>query len=301
MRVVVTGATGFIGRALVTELNARDHRVVVLSRDPARARRMLPLVAEHHSFDWTHETAPAAALEGADAIIHLAGEPVAGRWTAEKKHAIRNSRVLGTRNLVSSLAELDHRPSRLISASAIGFYGDRGDEELHEQSSPGADFLATTAVEWETEAARAADFGLDVSSLRIGIVLDREGGALEQMLPPFRLGVGGPLGDGLQWWSWIHRRDLVRMILVALEQGWTGAFNATTRHPERQIDFARSLGRALGRPAFIPAPAFALKALFGEFATELLTSKRVLPSGALEAGFEWEFGRLDGALADLLA
>ena len=300
MRVVVTGATGFIGRALVAELNARDHRVVVLSRDPDRAQRVLPLVAEHHSFDWTRETAPAAALEGADAIIHLAGEPVAGRWTAEKKQAIRDSRVLGTRNLVAGLAELDRRPSRLISASAIGFYGDRGDEELHEESGPGADFLATTAVEWETEAALAADFGLAVASLRIGIVLDCEGGALEQMLPPFRLGVGGPLGDGSQWWSWIHRRDLVRMILVALEQSWTGAFNATTPHPERQADFARSLGRALGRPAFIPAPAFALKALFGEFATELLTSKRVLPSSAQKSGFEWEFGRLDTALADLL-
>ena len=298
MRVVVTGATGFIGRALVAELNSRNHQVVVLSRDPDRARRMLPLVADLHSFDWNRESAP--ALGGADAIIHLAGEPVAGRWTPEKKQAIRDSRVLGTRNLVAGLAGLDHRPARLISASAIGFYGDRGDEELHERSGPGADFLATTAVEWETEAARAADFGLDVASLRIGIVLDCEGGALEQMLRPFRLGVGGPIGDGSQWWSWIHRRDLVRMILVALEQGWTGAFNATAPHPERQADFAHTLGRALGRPAFIPAPAFALNALFGEFATELLTSKRVLPSRAQAAGFEPEFGRLDMALADLL-
>jgi uncharacterized protein (TIGR01777 family) len=300
MRVVVTGATGFVGRALITELNTRNHRVVVLSRDPARARRSLPLVAACHSFDPDLETAPAVALEGSDAIIHLAGEPVAGRWTTEKKRAIRQSRVFGTRNLVAGLAELDCRPSRLISASAIGFYGDRGDEKLHEESGPGAGFLATTAVEWETEAARAAEFGLSVASLRIGIVLDCEGGALEQMLPPFRFGVGGPLGSGSQWWSWIHRRDLVRMILKALEQDWTGAFNATAPHPERQADFARALGRAMGRPAFIPAPAFALKALFGEFATELLTSKRVLPSRAREAGFEWEFGRLDMALADLL-
>lgn len=300
MRVVVTGATGFVGRALVTELNARNHRVVVLSRDPMRARGLLPLIVDCHSFDPDRETAPAAALEGADAIIHLAGEPVAGRWTTQKKRAIRESRVFGTRNLIAGLAELDCRPTQLISASAIGFYGDRGDEELLEDSGPGADFLATTAVEWETEAARAMDYGLGVASLRIGIVLDGEGGALEQMLPPFRFGVGGPLGSGSQWWSWIHRRDLVRMILSALEQNWTGAFNATTHHPARQVDFARSLGRALGRPAFIPAPAFALNALFGEFATELLTSKRVLPARASKAGFEWEFGQLDAALADLL-
>lgn len=200
MRVVVTGATGFVGYHLVHELNERNHRVVVLSRNAARARRTLPLVAAAHDFDPGHEVAPAAALEGADAIVHLAGETVSGRWTDEKKRAIRDSRVSGTRNLVEGLAGLDHRPKVLVSSSAIGFYGDRGDEELGEDSGPGSDFLSTVAVEWESEAARAADFGLRVASLRTGIVLG-DGGALEQMLLPFRLGLGGPMGSGRQWWS----------------------------------------------------------------------------------------------------
>lgn len=299
MRVVVTGATGFVGYHLVHELNERNHRVVVLSRNAARARRTLPLVAAAHDFDPGHEVAPAAALEGADAIVHLAGETVSGRWTDEKKRAIRDSRVSGTRNLVEGLAGLDHRPKVLVSSSAIGFYGDRGDEELGEDAGPGSDFLSTVAVEWESEAARAADFGLRVASLRTGIVLG-DGGALEQMLLPFRLGLGGPMGSGRQWWSWIHLRDLVRMYVSAIEQSWTGSFNATSPHPERQRDFARVLGRMLGRPAVLPAPEFALRLVLGEFATELLSSQRVLPHRAREAGFEFAHGRLDDALADLL-
>ena len=295
MKVIVSGSSGLIGSALTRTLSAGGVHVARLVRTP-------PHMAETNIY-WNPDagTIDADKLEGADAVIHLAGENIAsGRWTAAKKARIRDSRINGTRLISEALVQLKNPPQAFLSASAVGFYGDRGDEELHEDSGPGSDFLATTAVEWETEAARAADFGLAVASLRIGIVLDCEGGALEQMLPPFRLGVGGPLGDGSQWWSWIDRRDLVRMILAALERGWNGAFNATAPHPERQADFARSLGRALGRPAFIPAPAFALNALFGEFATELLTSKRVLPSAAREAGFEWEFGRLDTALADLL-
>ena len=223
-----------------------------------------------------------------------------GRWTDEKKRAIRESRVLGTRHLVDALADLDRRPAALVSASAIGFYGARGDEELSEGSGPGDDFLATTAVEWETEAARAADYGLRVASLRIGIVLGAGGGALEAMLLPFKLGAGGPLGSGQQWWSWIHLDDLVRMFLAAIDEGWTGAWNATAPRPERQARFAKALGRALGRPAILPAPAFALKLILGEFSTELLSGKQVLPHRARQAGFAWRFERLDDALADLV-
>lgn len=301
MRVVVTGATGFVGQSLVRELNARNHRVVVLTRDPGGAARRLPLVAAIHAFDPNTEAAPAEALDGADAIVHLAGESVAGRWTEAKKQAIRESRVLGTRNLVEGLRDLDHRPGAFVSSSAIGFYGDRGDEELTEDAGPGGDFLATVAVEWEGEAARATDFGLRVASLRTGIVLGTGGGALHEMLLPFRLGLGGPMGGGRQWWSWIHMHDLVRMILAALEEPWSGSWNATTPRPERQSDFARILAGTLGRPAVLPAPAFALRAVLGEFATELLTSHRVLPRRALDAGFSFRFGRLEDALADLLS
>jgi uncharacterized protein (TIGR01777 family) len=300
MRVVITGATGLIGRALVEELVQRGAEVVVLSRSPERAASNLPLVAAHHRFDPGNEVAPAAAFDGSDAIVHLAGETVAGRWTEAKKQAIRDSRVIGTRNLVDGLASLDERPAVLISASAIGFYGARGDEDVTENSGPGADFLATTAVEWEAEAARAMDLGMRVVNLRTGIVLGLGGGALDQMLLPFKLGLGGPLGDGRQWWSWIHIRDVVRMILAAIDEGWTGAYNVTAPHPERQGDFARILGRTLGRPAIIPAPAFAIRALFGEFSTELLNGKRILPERARNAGFEWEFPRLGSALADLV-
>ena len=300
MRVAITGATGLIGRALVNGLVERADEVVVLSRNPERAASNLPLVAAHHRFDPGSEVAPAAAFDRTDAVVHLAGETVAGRWTAAKKRAIRDSRVLGTRNLVDGLTGLDDRPGVLVSASAIGFYGARGEEDVTEDSGPGADFLATTAVEWEAEAARAMDLGMRVVNLRTGIVLGLGGGALDQMLLPFRLGLGGPLGDGHQWWSWIHVRDVVRMILAAIDEGWSGAYNVTAPHPERQGDFARILGRTLGRPAIIPAPAFAVRALFGEFSAELLNGKRILPQRARDAGFEWDFERLDDALADLV-
>ena len=295
MRIVVTGATGFVGRALVNALVERGDEVVAISRDPQRASAQLPLIAAHHSPDELIE-----ALDGADAIVHLAGETVVGRWTDEKKRAIRDSRILGTRNLVDALAGLDRRPRVLVSASAIGFYGDRGDEDLTEDSGPGADFLATTSVEWESEAARATDYGLRVTSLRIGIVLGAEGGALKEMLLPFKLGAGGPLGTGRQWWSWIHIADLVRMLQTAIDEPWFGSYNATAPAPEQQGRFARALGRVLGRPALIPAPAFALRALLGEFSTELLSGKRVLPERALEAGFRFEFEHLDEALEDLV-
>jgi uncharacterized protein (TIGR01777 family) len=295
MRIAITGATGFVGRALVNALVERGDEVVAISRSPERARSLLPLIAAHHAHDDLHR-----AFDGADAIVHLAGESVVGRWSNEKRRAIRDSRVEGTRAIVDALADLDRRPQALISASAIGFYGDRGDEDCTEDSGPGADFLATTSVEWESEAARATDYGLRVASMRIGIVLGTGGGALEAMLLPFKLGAGGPLGSGRQWWSWIHIRDLVRMLVTAVDESWTGSYNATAPYPERQKDFARILGRALSRPAILPAPGFALRAILGEFSTELLNGKRVIPERAQKAGFRFEFEHLDDALADLI-
>lgn len=300
MRILVTGATGLVGRAVVNTLVERDHEVVVTSRSPDRARSFLPLLYRLVAWDPNDGPAPPAAFEGVDAIVHLAGESVAGRWTDEKKQAIRDSRVLGTRHLVDGMRPLDGRPARIVGASAIGFYGDRGDEVLTEDAGPGDDFLATTSVEWESETANARDLGLDVAQFRIGIVLDPNGGALERMLPPFRLGVGGPLGSGQQWWSWIHLGDLVAMFVHAVEDGWSGAYNATAPHPVRQRDFAEVLGDVLGRPAFVPAPAFALRLLFGEFASELLTSKQVRPDRALREGFTFRHPQLFDALVDLI-
>lgn len=296
MRIAVTGATGFVGRALVNALVERGDVVVAISRNPQRASAQLPLIAAHHSYDELRE-----AMAGVDVVVHLAGETVVGRWTDEKKRAIRDSRVQGTRDLVDAIAMLDDRPEALISASAIGFYGDRGDDDCTEEAGPGADFLATTSVEWESEAARAADYGLRVASLRLGIVLGIGGGALDAMLLPFKLGAGGPLGSGQQWWSWIHLDDAVRLFQAAVDEGWSGSYNATAPYPERQKDFARILGRALGRPAILPAPGFALRAILGEFSAELLNGKRVLPQRARDAGFRFEYERLDDALADLIA
>lgn len=300
MRILVTGATGFIGRPLVSALIERDHEVVVVSRDPREASSAVPLVHRHVGWNPSEEPLPAVALDGVDAVIHLAGETVVGKWTPEKKARIRDSRVLGTRNLVQAMRDRDERPRQLLSASAIGYYGERGDEELTENAGPGADFLSTVGVEWESEVGAAAELGLETVSLRIGIVLHPEDGALKQMLLPFRLGVGGPLGDGRQWWSWIHRDDLVRMFLTALDQHWTGVFNATAPMPARQADFAKTLGAVLGRPAVLPAPEFALRTLFGEFAVELLSSKRVVPAAAIERGFEFRFAHVQRALLDLI-
>ena len=300
MRILVTGATGFVGRPLVTALVESDHEVVVASRDPHAATSAVPLVYMHVRWDPSAEPLPAVALDGVDAVVHLAGESVAGRWTPEKKARIRDSRVLGTRNLLAGMRVRDDRPRHLISASAVGFYGDRGDEELTEDARPGDNFLATTCVEWETEVAAAGDLGVDTVSLRTGIVLHPEGGALEQMLLPFRLGIGGPLGSGRQWWSWIHRDDLVRMFLTALDQRWTGVFNATAPTPIRQAEFARILGAVLQRPSLLPAPEFALRALLGEFADELLSSKRVLPAAALAQDFQFGFAHVERALLDLI-
>ncbi|HKK71923.1 MAG TPA: TIGR01777 family oxidoreductase [Candidatus Krumholzibacteria bacterium] len=300
MRILVTGATGFVGRALVAALVERDVEVVASSRNPLRAASQLPLIYRHVKWDPNVGPAPREVFDGVDAIIHLAGENVAGRWTDDKKKRIRDSRVLGTRHLVDSLRGLDDRPRTLVSASAIGYYGDRADDELREDDEPGDDFLARTCVEWETEGVHARALGLDVVQLRISIVLDPAGGALQQMLPPFRFGVGGPLGSGDQWWSWIHRDDLVRMLITSVDERWDGPYNAAAPGVLRQKEFADVLGDVLGRPSFVPAPAFALQMLFGEFSTELLASKRVVPQRALDAGFEFRHPELVDALLDLL-
>jgi hypothetical protein len=298
MRFLLTGATGFIGKRLIDAILDGGHYASYLTRRVKENERRN--VGQYY---WDMRSpAPAEAFHEVDVAIHLAGEPVAQRWDEEVKKRIRESRVSGTRHLVESLARLESRPHTLLCASATGFYGDRADEKLVESSTPGSGFLPGVCVEWEREADRAATLGMRVVKLRTGIVLGREGGALEKMLPPFRLGVGGTLGSGEQWMSWIHLDDLVRMYLWLADGTLTaGPVNAVAPAPVRNAEFTRSLAKALNRPAFLPVPAFALRLLYGEMAQVLLESQRVLPRAAESAGFDFEFPRLEDALEDLVA
>jgi uncharacterized protein (TIGR01777 family) len=305
MRVTVTGATGLIGPHVIGALQGRGAQVSVLSRDGERARKRLGAagIAPVEAFDWDlmSEPAPARALEGRDAVVHLAGENVAQRWSASAKRAIRESRVTGTRNLLAGLRAAERAPSTLVSSSAIGYYGARGEEPLDEEAPPGEDFLAGVCVEWERESAKAAELGMRVVLVRTGVVLDKNGGALEKMLPPFRLGVGGPVAGGRQFISWIHRDDVVGMIVAALEdERWSGPANATAPEPLSNRDFSRALGRVLKRPAFLPVPGVALQLLYGEMAEIVTEGARVVPAKPLVLGYEFLHPRLDGALSAAL-
>jgi uncharacterized protein (TIGR01777 family) len=300
MKVLITGATGFIGARLAEALKQRGDSVQALSRNPEGAKKRVPALQEAYAWEPLSGLPPSEAFRDIDAVVHLAGETVVGRWTSAKKTAIRDSRTLGTRNLVSRIAELSARPRIMVSASAIGYYGDRGEEELSEESTPGGDFLGLTCQGWEQEARKVESLGVRLARVRIGVVLGAGGGALDAMLMPFKLGVGGPLGSGRQWWSWIHIDDLVRLFLYLIDGEHAGVFNGTAPAPTRQKDFARVMGKVLGRPAFMPAPAFALKIVLGGFATELLSSSKVLPVATQGARFEFHHPELESALRDIL-
>ncbi|MGH9583500.1 MAG: TIGR01777 family oxidoreductase, partial [Bryobacteraceae bacterium] len=293
MNYLITGATGFIGRRLAGYLLARGDSVNYLGRTRSQA---LDSRAAFHC--WPRgEPPPLDSVLRTDTVVHLAGETVAQRWTPETKREIRRSRIERTRALVDGLRELKHKPQTLISASAVGYYGDRGDEVLTEASAPGHDFLADLCAAWEREAARAAEFGMRVVSVRIGVVLGREGGALPKMLRPFRLGLGGRLGSGRQWMSWIDADDLIRLIVFAAETpAVSGALNGSSPRPVRSAEFTEELARALRRPAKLAVPAFALKLLLGEMSEVVLASTRAAPEAAQRAGFGFEFSDLAGAL-----
>jgi len=305
LRVTVSGATGLIGRALVAALQARGAELTVLSRDPASASATLAAAGlesvEIVPWDPLKDPAPAQAIAGREVLVHLAGENVAQRWTARAKEAIRKSRVSGTRHLLDGVRDASDRPAVLVSASAIGYYGPRGEEPLDEEAPPGDDFLARVCAAWETEAGKGSELGVRVVLLRTGVLLDPAGGALAKMLPAFRLGLGGAVAGGRQYVSWIHRNDVIGIVLAALsDERWTGPVNATAPDPCTNRDFSRALGRVLRRPALLPVPGFALRLLYGEMAEVVTTGARVVPAKPLVLGYRFEQPHLAGALRSLL-
>lgn len=299
--VLVTGGTGFIGSRVCAALHEQGDTVHVLSRSPERAEIKVKSARAFYGWNPETEKLPPEATNGMVSVVHLAGETIAGRWNDEKKRRIRDSRILSTQNLVASLAVADTKPDVLVCASAIGYYGDSGDEHFTEVSPPGNDFLAKTCQEWESEAQKAIDLGIRVVTVRIGLVLGLGGGLLAQVLRPFKMGVGGILGSGRQWMSWIHVDDVVGIVLHALENNEIrGPLNATAPTPVRNTEFTKTLGTVLRRPTLFPVPTFGLKLMMGEFADFIVLSQNVLPEKTEVSGYEFRHRTLESALRDLL-
>jgi uncharacterized protein (TIGR01777 family) len=300
MRVIITGGTGLIGRALTVKLAADDHQVIVLSRTPERVRD-LPAGVRVARWDAHSAEGWGSLADGADAIVNLAGERLAGRWTARRKRRIRESRLNAGRAVVQAVGQAGDKPHVVVQASGAGYYGPRGDEEITEEAAPGKDFLGQLAVEWEASTAPVESLGVRRVIIRSGVVLSTAGGALPQLLLPFRFFAGGPLGSGKQWLPWIHIADEVSAISFLIEnEAASGPFNLMAPDPLTNADFGRVLGRMLGRPAFVPTPAFALRLLLGEMATVVLDGQRAIPRRLLYLGFTFRFPEAEAALRDLL-
>ena len=293
MHVVITGASGLVGGALVNQLRQRGTSVIAVSRNP-RAHTALSGV------NWTGWDGLTDAVSGAAGVVHLAGEGIVDqRWNKARKAALRDSRIDTTRQVVQAIQEAGEKPAVLVSASAIGYYGNQVERESTESAPAGDDFLAQLCVDWEAESQSA---GVRTVNARFGIVMANEGGALPRLLFPFKLGLGGPIGLGRAWWSWIHLDDAVGAILYALEQNHVeGAINLTAPNPVRNSQFSSALGKALGRPALMPVPPLALKLALGEGASVLLASQRILPTRTLDLGYRFKFTDIDSALQDLVA
>jgi len=297
MRVLITGASGLVGRELQKSFAAKGYDMLLASRSEP---------ADEQHIQWTVEegfTEP-EKLEGLDAVVHLAGENVSGlRWTDEKKRAIRDSRVLGTRNVVAAISRLKDKPKVFVASSAIGFYGERGDEEITESSAAGDNFLAEVSKAWESESRRAEDAGIRTVVLRTGIVLTKEGGALGTMLTPFKLGVGGVIGSGKQWMSWISMEDHIAVINYVIEnENIRGAVNSVSPNPVTNEEFTKTLGDVLYRPTFLPLPEFAVSMVFGEMGDALLlASTKVLPKRLEDAGFHFKYPQLKPAIENAIA
>lgn len=303
MRIVITGGSGFIGRRLVARLLEQGDQVLVLTRRLEQARRILGESPNLKllPYDPYQPQAWAAALEGYEGIVNLAGEPLASsRWTETKKKEIRRSRVETTQALVQALASLNQKPQVMISSSAVGYYGSHpAGEPLTETDLPAQDFLAGVCQAWEAAARPAEELGIRLAILRTGIVLGPDGGALGQMLAPFQFFIGGTIGSGKQWLSWIHREDWVSLVCFLLEQG-SGVFNATAPNPVQMEEFCRTLGQVLGRPSWLPVPELALELLLGEAAQVVLTGQKVIPQAALQMGFTFQYPQLKEALRQIL-
>ena len=295
MNILISGARGFIGSALVPELQKSGHTVTTLSRSPGEESR---LGVTAFAWDPLSQTPPPESLAGADAVIYLSGETVAQRWTDDAKEKIHDSRVVGTRHLVEGIANATKRPKALICSSATGYYGDRGEEELTEESTPGESFLAGVCQAWEREADQAAGLGLRVVKIRTGMVLGSDGGALKRMITAFRTKMGGKLASGKQWMSWIHLSDLVALYEFAAANQVSGVLNGTSPHPVRNEEFTEALGEALNEPSKIAVPEFALKMMFGEMAEVMLASQKVFPIATERAGFTFRFPDILAALQD---
>ena len=303
MSIVIAGGSGFLGSALARALATDGHDVTILTRRTGTTAPAQPRIS---SLSWTPDgtVGPwAHAINGAAAVVNLAGESIAARrWSDAQKQKLRDSRLLATRSLTAAVRQVARPPAAFISGSAVGYYGDRGEETLTEASPPGSDFLARLGIEWEAAAKEVASL-TRVALVRTGIVLDRKGGALPKMLPPFQMFVGGPLGSGTQYMPWIHKDDWVRLVawMVAAD-GARGAVNATSPSPVTNAEFSKALGRALKRPSLLPAPAFALRIALGEMADALLLSgQRALPVRATDLGFSFRYSNIDEALASVLA
>jgi len=297
MKVLITGATGLLGQALQRSFAEKGYEMLLASRKE-------PIDDQHIQWSVEDGFSEPEKLEGIDAVVHLAGESVSGlRWTDEKKKAIRDSRVLGTRSVVDAISKMNKKPQVLVAASAIGFYGERGDEDLTESSAGGDNFLAEVGKAWESESRRAEDAGIRTVLLRTGIVLSKDGGALATMLTPFKLGVGGVVGSGKQWMSWISLDDEIEVINFAIEnENLRGAINAVSPHPVTNEEFTKTLGEVLYRPTFLPLPEFAVSMIFGEMGDALLlASTKVLPKRLEEAGFEFKYPNLKSAIEHAVA
>jgi uncharacterized protein len=291
-RVLVSGASGLIGQAVVSLLSANGYKISRLTRSQAQAGNV--------QWDPSQPLSP-ALVSGFDAVVHLAGESIVGRWTDDKKKRIRESRVLGTRNLTEAMAKASQRPPVLVCASAVGYYGSRGDEVLREDSASGNDFLSEVCREWEAAAKPAADAGIRTVHTRFGLVLSRKGGALQKMLLPFRLGAGGRVGSGKQWWSWVDLEDVAGGILHVIKSGLQGPVNFVAPNPVTNFEFTKVLGSVLSRPTIFPVPAFAARLAFGQMADGLLlASQRVEPGMLKESGYQFKFVSLKKSLESIL-
>jgi uncharacterized protein len=301
VRVLVTGASGFIGSALCDALLARGDTVVGLSRDPQRARSTNPSVI-WHAWEPTLERPPAAAFENVSGVVNLEGEKINQRWTDDAKRRIMESRRVGTRNLIAAIAGLEQKPRALVNQSAIGFYGDRGEAMIDESAEPGEGYDAEVVGEWEASAREAEGVGVRLVIVRTGHVLDPSGGLLGELMTPFKLGVGGPIAGGRQYMSWIHIDDEVGILLWALDnEKVSGTINSTAPNPVTNREFSKAIGRALGRPASMPVPGFVLDLKFGsEFGQVLRGGQRVMPRRALDLGYQFRFTDIDSALKNLL-